>query len=86
MWNILKCLAYVISVTFKTFDVIKERGYNSEEMMNFFQTVNKKLTHINLNDSTAVHYCRIFDSLCTWLSFYVKGHLYAVMCCIGMKF
>lgn len=54
MWNILKCLAYVISVTFKTFDVIKERGYNSEEMMKYFQTVNKKLIHINLNDSTVV--------------------------------
>lgn len=53
MWNILKCLAYVISVTFKTFDVIKERGYNSEEMMKYFQTVNKKLIHINLNDSTS---------------------------------
>lgn len=54
MWNILKCLAYVISVTFKTFDVIKERGYNSEEMMKYFQTVNKKLIHINLNDFTVV--------------------------------
>lgn len=54
MWNILKCLAYVISVTYKTFDVIKERGYNSEEMMKYFQTVNKKLIHINLNDFTVV--------------------------------
>lgn len=54
MWIILKCLAYVISVTFKTFDVIKERGYNSEEMMKYFQTVNKKLIHINLNDFTVV--------------------------------
>lgn len=52
MWNILKYLAYVFSITFKTFDVIKEWGYNSEEMMKYFQTVNKKLIHINLNDST----------------------------------
>lgn len=36
MWNILKCLVYVIFVIFKIFDVIKERGYNLEEMMKYF--------------------------------------------------